>query len=72
MVHVTIHFISDKVRVRFESDYAFTKWLGYLKEHGLATVKLADGERDVLIFRGNITYVELEGENRPLDFGQHT
>lgn len=72
MINVTIHFTQDKVRVRFDSDYAFTKWLGYLKEHGLATVKLAESERDVLIFRDNITYVELEGEPRALEFGRHT
>jgi hypothetical protein len=33
-----------------------------LKEHGLATVKQADSERNVIVFRDNIAYIETESE----------
>lgn len=61
MVQARIHFASEAITAEFESDFAFTKWLGYLKEHGLATVKLAGAERQVIVFSHNITYIETEG-----------
>jgi hypothetical protein len=66
MVKAYIHFPQDKIQVEFESEYAFVKWLGYLKEHELATVKLAGGERQVIVFKTNITYIETEGDAKEL------
>ncbi len=63
MVKAGIHFnASDKVTVEFDSEYAFVKWLGYLKEHGLASVKLASSDRSVIVFRDSISYIEPEGD----------
>jgi hypothetical protein len=62
MVQASIHFPNDRVTVEFESEFAFVKWLGYLKEHGLATVKLAGTNRSVIVFRDNLTYIEAEGD----------
>jgi hypothetical protein len=69
MVQASIHFPNDRVTVEFESEYAFVKWLGYLKEHGLATVKLAGTSRSVIIFRDNLTYIEAEGDASKLGLG---
>lgn len=69
MVQATIHFASDKVTVEFESEYAFVKWLGYLKEHGLATVKLAGSSKSVIVFRDSISYIEAEGDASKLGLG---
>ena len=66
MVQIRIHFNQDQVAVEFESDFAFTKWLGYLKEHGLATVKMAGQDRSVIVFRDSITYIETEGDARAM------
>ena len=60
MVQATIHFPNDKVTVEFESEYAFVKWLGYVKEHGLATVNLAGSTKSVIVFRDGITYIEAD------------
>ncbi|MNS08174.1 hypothetical protein D3C72_396320 [compost metagenome] len=62
MVQANIHFNQGHVTVEFESEYAFVKWLGYLKEHGLATAKQANADRNMIIFRNNITFIETEGE----------
>ena len=70
MVNATIHFPNDKVTVEFESEYAFVKWLGYLKEHGLATVKLAGSTKSVIVFRDSITYVEADADAVKLDLHQ--
>jgi hypothetical protein len=69
MVQASIHFPNDRVTVEFESEFAFVKWLGYLKEHGLATVKLAGTTRSVIIFRDNLTYIEAEGDASKLGLG---
>lgn len=69
MVQASIHFPNDRVTVEFESEFAFVKWLGYLKEHGLATVKLAGTTRSVIIFRDNLTYIEAEGDASQLGLG---
>ncbi|MOA24619.1 hypothetical protein D3C78_1453060 [compost metagenome] len=66
MVQANIHFTQDSVTVEFEGEYAFVKWLGYLKEHGFATVKRANGDASVIVFRDNITYIEHEGEPKDL------
>jgi hypothetical protein len=66
MVQATIHFPSDQVTVEFESEYEFVKWLGYLKEHGLATVKLAGHAKSVIVFRVNISYIEADGDAQKL------
>lgn len=58
MIRAHIHFPQSSLEVTFESEYAFVKWLGYLKEHGLATAKLAENERAVIVFRDQITYLE--------------
>lgn len=58
MVRANIHFPQEKIAVGFESEYAFVKWLGYLKEHGIASAKLAEGGRSVIIFREQITFIE--------------
>ena len=57
MVRANIHFPQERIEVTFESEYAFVKWLGYLKEHGIATAKLADGGRSVIVFRDQIAYI---------------
>jgi hypothetical protein len=62
MVQAKIHFTQGTVTVEFENEYAFVKWLGYLKEHGLATVKQANSDRNVIVFRENIAYIETESE----------
>ena len=62
MYEAFIHFPQDKVHVEFESEDAFVKWLGYLKEHGFATVKRANDDGSVIVFRDNITFIEHEGE----------
>jgi hypothetical protein len=69
MVHVSIHFTQECIRVQFESDYAFTKWLGYLKEHNAATVRLAESGGVVIVFRDNVTYMSIEGEARDIALG---
>jgi hypothetical protein len=69
MVQASIHFPNDRVTVEFESEFAFVKWLGYLKEHGLATVKLAGTTRSVIVFRDNLTYIEAEGDASKLGLG---
>lgn len=69
MVTATIHFPNDKVTVEFESEFAFVKWLGYLKEHGLATVKLSGSSKSVIVFRDNITFVEADGDAGKLALG---
>lgn len=66
MVQANIHFTQGSVTVEFEGEYAFVKWLGYLKEHGFATVKRANGDASVIVFRDNITYIEHEGEPKDL------
>ena len=58
MIRTDIHFAQTHLAVGFESEYAFVKWLGYLKEHGLATAKLADSGRSVIVFRDQIAYIE--------------
>jgi hypothetical protein len=58
MIRAHIHFPQNSLEVSFESEYAFVKWLGYLKEHGLATAKLAEAGRSVIVFRDQITYLE--------------
>ena len=65
-VRANIHFPSEKIAVGFESEYAFVKWLGYLKEHGLATAKLADSERSVIIFKEQITFIESTEGDLPI------
>ena len=62
MLQAKINFTQGNVQVEFESEYAFVKWLGYLKEHGLATVKMANSPRSAIVFRDNISYIESEGE----------
>ncbi|MEB3198677.1 MAG: hypothetical protein VKP62_15885 [Candidatus Sericytochromatia bacterium] len=57
MVRATIHFAQAQLSVSFDSEYAFVKWLGYLKEHGLATAKLADQDQSVIIFRDQVHYI---------------
>ena len=70
MVQATIHFPNDKVTVEFESEYAFVKWLGYLKEHGIATVKLGGGAaKSVIVFRDNISFIEADGDAGKLGLG---
>lgn len=64
MYEAYIHFPQDKVHVEFETEDAFVKWLGYLKEHGLATVKVAGSPRSVYVFKTHITYIETEGSPR--------
>lgn len=61
----TIHFSAERIVVSFESEYAFVKWLGYLKDHGLASAKLADSDRSVIVFRDQVSYIESSGT----DFG---
>jgi 4-alpha-glucanotransferase len=56
-MRATIHFSGEQIVVSFESEYAFVKWLGYLKDHGLASVKLAESDRSVIIFRDQVTYI---------------
>lgn len=68
-MQASIHFTQEQIQVSFESDYAFVKWLGYLKEHGLATVKLADGQKSVIVFRDQIAYIAPEGEPVDLKLG---
>ena len=58
MIRAHIHFPQTSIEVAFESEYAFVKWLGYLKEHSLATAKLYEGGRSVIVFRDQITYLE--------------
>ncbi len=58
MVRANIHFPHEQIAVGFESEYAFVKWLGYLKEHGIATAKLAESGRSVIVFREQITFIE--------------
>ena len=62
MLQAKINFSQGSVQVEFESEYAFVKWLGYLKEHGLATVKASGSPRSIIVFRDNISYIESEGE----------
>lgn len=69
MVQASIHFPNDRVTVEYESETAFMKWLGYLKEHGLATVKLAGTNRSVIVFRDNLTYIEAEADASKLGLG---
>ncbi len=69
MVQATIHFPNDKVTVEFESEYAFVKWLGYLKEHGIATVKVGGGAKSVIVFRDSISYIEADGDAVKLGLG---
>lgn len=66
MVQANIHFTQGSVMVEFEGEYAFVKWLGYLKEHGFATVKRANNDGSVIVFRDNITFIEHEGEAKEL------
>jgi hypothetical protein len=58
MVRANIHFPQSHIAVSFESEYAFVKWLGYLKEHGLATARLLDGNRSVIVFRDQVAWIE--------------
>ena len=67
MVQAKIHFTQGSVDVEFENEYAFVKWLGYLKEHNLATVKQANSDRNVIVFRENIAYIETTSEAK--EFG---
>jgi|GEM_PF-5563917 hypothetical protein len=60
MLEATIHFSQERLRVEFESDYSYVKWLGYLKEHGNASVKLAGSHRSVMVFRDHIQYIAPE------------
>lgn len=69
MVQASIHFPQDRIEVEFENEYAFVKWLGYLKEHGVATVKLLGGAKSVIVFRTNISYIETE--TTPDQLGLH-
>lgn len=62
MFHATLHVGSAALPVEFESDYAFTKWLGYLKDHGLATARLAGGSKNVIVFKESLGYIELDAE----------
>lgn len=62
MFHVTLHVGPASLSVEFESDYAFTKWLGYLKAHGLATARLAGGQKNVIVFQSSLSYIELDAE----------
>lgn len=57
----TIHFSAERIVVAFESEYSFVKWLGYLKDHGLASAKLADSDRSVIVFRDQVSYIESSG-----------
>ncbi len=58
MVQAIIHFPQNKVTVEFESEFAFVKWLDYLKQHGIATVKLGGASKSVIVFRDNISFIE--------------
>lgn len=69
MLQAIIHFPNDKVTAEFESEYAFVKWLGYLKEHGFANVKLAAEGKSVIVFRANISYIEADADASKLSLG---
>jgi hypothetical protein len=58
MIRANIHFPQQHITVVFDSEYAFVKWLGYLKEHGIATAKLAEAGKSVIVFREQIAYIE--------------
>ena len=60
-MRAVIHFSAEQISVGFESEYAFVKWLGYLKDHGLASAKLADSDRSVIVFRDQVAYIESSG-----------
>lgn len=63
MLRTTFHFGGETLLAAFESEHAFVKWLGYLKEHGLASVKLAEGGKQVIVFRDRLTFIEaVEGD----------
>jgi hypothetical protein len=62
MVHASIHFPNDQIEVEFENENAFVKWLGYLKDHGLASVKLTGSAKSVIVFRTNVSYIETATE----------
>ena len=66
MIRAHIHFPQAAIDVSFESEYAFVKWLGYLKEHGLATAKLAADGKSVIVFRDQIAYIESQEGDLPL------
>ena len=69
MVRANIHFPQEKIAVGFESEYAFVKWLGYLKEHGMATARIAGSPRSLYIFKTHITYIETDTSAKlPLGF----
>lgn len=69
MYEAYIHFPQDKVHVEFESEDAFVKWLGYLKEHGMATARIAGSPRSLYIFKTHITYIETDTSAKlPLGF----
>jgi hypothetical protein len=61
MVHANIFFTQGSVTVEFDNEHSLVKWLGYLKEHGIATVKRANTDKTVIVFRDNIAYIEHEG-----------
>lgn len=66
MVRANIHFSQETIDVSFESEYAFVKWLGYLKEHGIATAKLAEAGRSVIVFREQINFIESTEGDLPI------
>lgn len=69
MFYATIRYPQDQVRVQFDSEHAFIKWLDYLKQHGLASVKMADTDRSVIVFKTNITYIDTDGGAGDLSLG---
>lgn len=68
-MQVTIHLLSKETLVaEFEGDYALVKWLGYLKEHGLANVQLV-GSRSAILFRDAIAYIETDRAEPEIQLG---
>lgn len=61
-IDATLHFVREDVKVSFESEYAFINWLRYLKEHGQATARLAEGGQSIIVFRDHLAYIAVAGE----------